>query len=321
MKEFVDDIDALSLEVFTIGYSEKGESQIIILYDKKNSNVRLTFVIDCYSTKNIHKTKEILENYGVSHIDFFIWTHTDEDHSIGIEILIDTFCDKNTTFFLPEGIHGNEKDLVHYNAEVKSCFDKINNFNTGQNYNVHTISLVSEHSTTIFKRQYSDKQTSKNFNFEVLAIAPMSSIIRRRVQAGKIATKNDFSIATLFKINNLNLLFSGDIENQTINLIPDYVFENLAYIKTPHHTSKTSTLLLKKIDLVYSGHNIPIAVSTTYKSNNLPDKDLVKDYKKYVSTFVSTGDGVQGYGYLKTVYEITKNVFLEELFGDAVIHA
>ncbi|MCX8534338.1 MBL fold metallo-hydrolase [Chryseobacterium luquanense] len=317
MKEIVEDIDELTLEVFTVGYSEKGESQIIILLDKKNDNVRLTFVIDCYSTQTLHKTKDILDVYQIKHIDHFIWTHTDEDHSVGIEILIDHYCDKKTNFYFPEAINGNVEDLVKYNAEVSVCFDKINAFNTGQNYNVHTITLVAGQHNTIFKKQYIDEKTSKNFSFEVLAIAPMSAIIRRRIDTGKIVKKNDFSIASLFKVGELNLLFGGDIENPTISLMPEYLFENLTYIKTPHHTSNTSTKLLHKIESVYNGHKIPTAVSTTYRANSLPDKNLVRDYKKYVNSFISTGDGTAGYGYVKTVYDITKREYSEELFGDA----
>ncbi|WP_185286183.1 MBL fold metallo-hydrolase [Chryseobacterium indologenes] len=319
MKKFVDDIDELTLEVFTIGYSEKGESQIIILFDNKNDNPLLTFVIDCYATARFHKTKEILDSYKIKHIDHFIWTHTDEDHSTGIEVLIDDYCNKKTNFYFPEAINGNIKDLVDYNAEVKACFDKINAFNISQNYNVNSISTVAGQHTQVLKSQFVDTKTSKNFSFEVLAIAPISAIIKRRINSGKIATKNDFSIATLFKVGELNLLFSGDIENQTINLIPNYLFENLTYIKTPHHTSKTSTKLLDKLDEVYI-NKVPFAISTTYRANKLPDKELIKDYKKYVTSFISTGDGTEGFGYVKIIYNITKmEYFKEELYGDAFI--
>ena len=319
-KVFVDDINKITLEVFTIGYTEKGESQVVLLYDNVNSNCILSFVIDCYSANEANLTIEILNQYNITHLDYFIWTHTDEDHSIGINNIIDTFCDKKTQFYLPEGVAGNENDFINYNQEVKECFDKINALNQGGNYNVHTLTSVVGGHTQVLKMFFVDSFTSKEFVLEILGIAPISALIRRRWDAGEVKNKNDLSIATIFKVGEIGLLFSGDIENQTINQIPDFYFEGLSYIKTPHHTSKSSTKLLDKIENVFNDEKISSAVSTTYKTHNLPDTDLIQQYKKYVTTFSSTGDGNTGYGYVKTVFEIINKEFTEELFGDAIIH-
>jgi beta-lactamase superfamily II metal-dependent hydrolase len=320
VKVFVDDIDKITLEVFTIGYTEKGESQVVLLYDNLNSRCILSFVIDCFSVNETNLTIDILNQYNIKHLDYFIWTHTDEDHSIGINKIIDTFCNKKTQFYLPEGVSGNEDDFIYYNQEVKECFAKINSFNKGTNYNVHSLTSIVNGNTQVLKMFFADSKTPKEFQFEIIAIAPISALIRRRWDSGEVKKKNDLSIATIFKVGEIGLLFSGDIENQTINQIPDFHFEGLSYIKTPHHTSKSSAKLLDKIEKVFNYEKILSAVSTTYKSNNLPDIDLIEQYKKYVNTFSSTGDGSFGYGYIKTVFEIMNKEFTEELFGDAVNH-
>ena len=121
MNYYIENINEITLHVFTIGYSEKGESQIIILYDNIRNQCLFSFVIDCYSTNSFHKTKDILDCYKILNIDYFIWTHTDEDHSVGIDKLIDDYCSIKTNFYLPEGIDGTESDVFGYSDDIKNC--------------------------------------------------------------------------------------------------------------------------------------------------------------------------------------------------------
>lgn len=320
MKHFVDDLQSLRLEVYTVGYTEKGESQIILLKDILKDNILFSCVIDCFTVSGINKTLDILKQSGITKLDFFIWTHTDEDHSIGIDQIINAFGLKETYYILPEGINGNEKDFVEYNAQIQSTFDIINSFNTGQNYRVNSATVIKGNHQQIHKRIYTDSKTNTELLFEINAIAPISAIIRRRWDEGELKKKNDVSIAALFKIGDINLLFSGDIENQTIRQIPDHYFSDITYLKTPHHTSNSSTELINKIITNYDGIKIPSTVSTSFKTHNLPVPSLVQEYLKYSDVFNFTGDGINGFGYIKTVFDIIKNELIsEELHGDACV--
>lgn|GEM_PF-6229720 len=324
MTYFVENINEITLDVFTIGYSEKGESQVILLYDNIKNQCLFCFVIDCYSTATFHKTKDILDQYNISNIDYFIWTHTDEDHSVGIDILVDNYCSAKTNFYLPEGVDGSGSDVFSYSDDIKNCLEKINSLNKNQNYSVHTLTLPTGGNLEIARKTIKEEKTTKQFNFQVFCVAPFSAIIRRRKLAKEAGVThinaNDFSIATVFKVGELSLLFSGDIENQTINLIPDYHFEGLSYVKTPHHTSNTSTKLLDKIGNSFDGIKIPTAVTTTYKVFNLPKSELIEEYRKFVTSFNSTGRGTEGYGCVKTVFNVIKKEYTEELIGDAIKH-
>lgn len=320
MKLFVDSISDTTIEVFTIGYTEKGESQVILLIDKTSKKPYLSFVIDCYTSKETNKTLDILIEYGVDVLDYFIWTHTDEDHSMGIDKIIKEVCTKDTKFYLPELVHGNEKDFIDYNKDVRGYFDLINSFNKGGNYSVSSISAGVGGHQTILTKSIIDKNTGISFTLEVLGIAPISPIIRRRWEKGEAKKKNDLSIATLFKVGEISLLFSGDIENQTINQISEFYFEALSYIKTPHHTSRSSTQIIDKVEKVNDDHKVTSSVSTTYKSNNLPDLDLIEDYKRISDRFSCTGCGEKGFGYVQTTFFIVNKKFDEELFGDAKYH-
>ncbi|WP_415325098.1 hypothetical protein [Chryseobacterium sp. MMS23-Vi53] len=180
MTYYVENINEITLEVFTIGYSEKGESQVILLVDNIKNQCLFCFVIDCYSTSIFHKTKDILDHYKVSNIDYFIWTHTDEDHSVGIDTLVDNYCSTKTNFYLPEGVDGTESDIFGYNDDIKNSLEKINSLNKNRNYNVHTLTLPTGGNLEIVRTIIKEEKTTKQFNFQVFCIAPFSAIIRRR---------------------------------------------------------------------------------------------------------------------------------------------
>jgi len=132
-------------------------------------------------------------------------------------------------------------------------------------------------------------------------------------------TKNDLSIATLFKIGELNLLFGGDVENQTLNQIPDFHFEDISFIKTPHHTSKSSIDVLNKLDRNDQGIKIPSVATTIFSNFDLPDLDVIKEYLLHAEVFNSTGEGSEDYGTIMVVFDILgKAIETEELRGNAI---
>lgn len=307
--KFFININDLLLEIFVIGYPDKGESQIIILKDDKH--IYFSCVIDCYRHNSINKTIDILNTNGIKHLDMFIWTHTDEDHSLDIENLINTFCNSKTSFVLPELTYGNLNDFIKYNLEIKNSFDLINSFNTGQNYNVATATAVPKSHSNIWRNEFIDIKTTSKLLFEIIAVAPCSALLRRRYESGDIKKKNDLSIATIFKIGDLNLFLSGDIEDQSINQMANYHFENIKYIKTPHHSSTTSTNLIDKL-IEHSEAKTLKSVSTIYKQHNLPHPDVVERYKKISDSFISTGFGPKDSGVDFTRFNVIKNEIINE---------
>ena len=309
--KFFTKLDDLLLDIFVVGYPDKGESQIIILKDDKHTF--FSCVIDCYRHKSINKTFEILNSNGIKRLDMFIWTHTDEDHSLDIENLVNNFCDSKTSFVLPELTYGNLNDFIDYSAEIKKSFDLINSFNTGQNYNVASATAVPKSHSNIWRNEFIDTETTSKLLFEIIAVAPCSALLRRRYDSGDLKKKNDLSIATIFKVGELNLFLSGDIEDQSINQMANYHFENIKYIKTPHHSSTTSTKLIDRLSENSDAKTLK-SVSTIYKKHNLPHPDVVERYKKISDSFISTGDGPEDSGVDFTRFNVIKNEIINEQY-------
>ncbi|WP_222166266.1 hypothetical protein [Edaphocola aurantiacus] len=308
-------LNDLFVDVYIIGYPTKGESQIFILRNQEG-HIYFSCVIDCYSHNNFNRTTEILSELGIGDLDIFIWTHTDDDHSIGICDLINNHCNENTYFYLPEFINGNVDDLVNYNVEVMNSMQLINSFNVGTSYSVNTITIPDGGSCNILNYSLIDNNSEDISQFQILAIAPNSALLRRRNNNGRIGKKNDFSIATLFRIGMYNLFFGGDIENQTINRINESYFRNLSFIKTPHHTSNSSSSLLTKIN-ANELQTIPFGATTVYAQHNLPNFDLISDYKNNIGNFYSTGIGDHNSGTVHIEIDISKGFIDTKLIGNA----
>lgn len=308
-KKFFIKLNNLLLDIFVIGYPDKGESQVVILRD--DNFIYFSCVIDCYRCNSINKTIDILNSMKIKYLNMFIWTHTDEDHSLDIENLTNNFCNANTSFLLPELTYGNLNDFINYSEEIKNSLDLINSLNTGQNYNVASVTAVPNGHSNIWRNEFIDTETTTKLLFEIIAVAPCSALLRRRYQAGDIKKKNDLSIATIFKIGDLNLFLGGDIEDQSIKQIADYHFENIKYIKIPHHASTTSTKLIDKLTK-NSDTKVLKSVSTTYKQHNLPHPDVVEKYKKISNSFISTGLGSEDSGVDFTSFNVISNKIINE---------
>lgn len=316
-KILINNIEKLEVEVNVIGYHSEGESQIVIIRDGSSGKIYFSCVIDCFESDHSNQTKNILEEEGIKELDLLIWTHTDEDHSIGIDTIINRFGSDETNYFLPEFVNGSENDMVDYNDRIKNSLELINSKNVGTKYKVDSVSVVSGYTQKLKEVIFQDSNSGEQIPFSIVACSPISSLLRRRFNKGNKVKKNDFSIATIFTIGNVRLFFTSDIEDQTIRQIPQDLFQGISYLKTPHHTSSSSTLLLSYIDQYHSKDKILSTTTTTFKKFNLPDHAIISKYIKYSESFISTGSGKNNFGVIKTVFNVYDSTLVdEEIFGD-----
>lgn len=125
MRKFnIEDYKNVRLRIFVIGYSDQGES-IVTLFMDNHEHVFYTMVVDCYAKGDVNKTKELLDKFHVEHIDLLCWSHPDKDHSVGVDTLIENFCDDRSYILVPYGIEGRDEDCVKYNEGDKQIIDSI----------------------------------------------------------------------------------------------------------------------------------------------------------------------------------------------------
>ena len=311
------DSDNLRLIVYVIGYPQMGESQVILLKDIISGNIYYSAVVDCYKLQDINKTIDILNENNIRSLNLLCWTHPDDDHSYGIDEIFKNFCNYKTKILLPEGIYGDPNDFVDYKPKYLDFFEDLKKNNSKAAYNVHSATVIEGEvqgvETIYFQRGINE------IKFRISTIAPISAIVRRRIQAG-LSTKNDISISLLFSLGELSLFLTGDIENQTINLIAREFLPEITFLKTPHHTSKSSDALLSVFERQYDfEYKIPFTCTTAFRKHKLPDDELIEGYRMFSNTFYTTHDdlSVEKFGYINFEFNPFDNTAKEKLSGSA----
>ncbi|MEN6554528.1 MAG: hypothetical protein ABFC34_16780 [Methanobacterium sp.] len=310
-------VESLTLDVYIVGYKHQGESIILIV--KSDEIVCYTCVIDCFEYNEINKTIQILDDQNISYIDTICWTHPDIDHSIGIDNILSEYTNEKTTVLVPEGLDG-DRESVNYHERVRNTFELINNDIKSNKRSSFRVMSASDCKCIV-----DDLYTigEKSYTFYMISVSPNSHLIRRRELYTSKLKKNDYSIALRVKFGELELFFGSDIEDVNIDLInrflSSYIPRSFNLLKIPHHTSPSSEKLLQLLD---KSKKSDISCSTVYRSNKLPDTDLIDSYKKYSKRFLCTGyvsDQYDNYDYgcIHINYNLLQRKSAIELLGNA----
>lgn len=309
----IGDYKDIRLRIFIIGYSDQGES-IVVLFMDKEENVFYTIVIDCYAKDELNKTMELLDKFNIhNHIDLLCWSHPDRDHTLGIDSLIDKYCDDKSFIFVPFGIEGNENDCVSYNNGDKEIVDKIFALNSRLHKAFKPVGCPEESSLQLPGFDFCSL-LEKSLPVRIYALSPLSEYIadakRRYTENGKYIHKNLFAISLCMIVGeNYYFHFCSDIENSTIAHMNQDFFEKATFVKIPHHSSKGSSKLLGLLPA-----NKFISCSTTFTPSNLPHQEILELYEKRSSNLHWTGipsDGQKlGYGIIEYTFD---------LFGEHVV--
>ncbi len=312
MRVFVEKISNIFVSIYTVGYSEQGESLVIILKECLQNEawkILHTTVIDCYESKSSNKTIEILDQNSISTIDLLCWSHPHTDHSEGMIDIFNKYCTKNTDIILPHGILGSCPLEIDISESEKLLLSTLQKSNTHKNYNINSVSVIKEFPQIVTRNFYSEQFTNLQLELNIKAVSPQASIVDRNLLKDSITNKNIFSIALVYEIGELRFLFSSDIENQSLRLVGKEILENIYFLKTPHHTSISSDILL---DIINPSSKIPIACTTVNAKNDLPNDELVEKYKQQTDFFFSTGlkkDNDNDYGIVELQFLVVEQLF------------
>ncbi len=281
--------DKLFIKVYHIGYSKQGESCIFLLYtsDKK---ILYSLAIDCYEEEQCNITDEILKKWKLENrLDMFIWTHAHDDHSIGINKIIEKYCTKDSIICME-----NVFQIKEQCSELcKENIEHIYNLNYKKRAkNKWKINPLTCFPALLDGRQFNGESDIKNLN--VQCISPFPEI--GGMQTGRI-NHNKSCIACIIKIemknNDINFLFAGDMEYYTIEkLIMEYEeYRDIIpcvynYIKIPHHGSANARNMIDFLAL--EGKKSGFASTSVFVNKKLPDPQILQKYKSVVEEIACT---------------------------------
>jgi competence protein ComEC len=258
---------------------------IVILYlflivlsfnEKKNNNLNLSFLYvgdGDAALVDIADTKLIIDggpsniliykignrfNYWDRNVDYVLVSHFHADHVEGLIDLIEFYDIKK----------------VIYNKPLKSNilykeFDKL-----VKQKNIDRISTYDTDLIKFNKNAINQKQTEKS----LILLYPKKNL-------KELSNENNNSIVAMLNYNNYKVLFSGDIEKETEQLLVNYDINLSADIlKVPHHGSFTSSCnqFIEKVNPKYA------IISAGIDNKKHPAYQVLKRYNKIKTKVLQT---------------------------------
>lgn len=328
----------LQLNVYLIGYKNQGES-IILEFEDSSWGKSLCGVIDCYKYNDRNITLEILKEKNISNLEFVFWTHPDDDHSKGLEEILNEYSPPRLSFL---GVSGGLSTTEVYksiseddNDYMVQIFSKINDSLDDLQADFHNI----HHNTRIFKMPFS--LNSQTIDFSIRPFAPLCAICTKEKiklfkdiineESYSTELKNKISLGLLIEFNNRKICLTGDIINS--GLVGDNylirlkeLFSDIDFFKIPHHGGRTSDIFLSLLSSTNAKSKaINIAGVTKYNKAN-PNMEIIDRYKKKsnevycTSNIINEDKNEADYGILKLKipFDTTKKIEVSTI-GNAVL--
>lgn len=302
------------VKVYVIGYSERGESILIVFLDKGDNNKLLySIVIDSFKYKGVHKTLDIMERYGLKDrkVDMLVWSHPDYDHTYGLNEILNYYCSEDTIVILPYDLNGAAWNKVNYNKEDKHLIDTVLGLTKRKFLSHETISVIKDESQPVKHLSFSD--AFGNLDVQIDALSPHGSKINYKLEKNATIHKNDLSISLQISIGNKDgrhkLLFLADTENDEIDMLNPEAFDQPLLTKLPHHSSSSSDHLPVRFKMrdTFASRKPVLACTTIFKRQGLPEPDMVKQYRECFCQLDWTGtskSSQKNYGYVEYTFDI-----------------
>lgn len=313
----VSDFNNLHLHIYTLGYPNEGEAEITILLDEKKPLI--TIVTDCYFDKanGCHAIDKVLNLYGISTIDAFVWSHPHKDHSLGIEELLDKFDPlAKAVVVVPDGVMGvKNNDLA-----VKTI--KYLNSKYLKEGNLYVMGVTSQERRTVMKWTLNQMSCPSDMSCRLEVVSPMSAKEVERCFSLRNVNCNYANIVYTLNLNSQNYLFTGDLCQDMVEYLDEECLVNVPYLKIPHHGSNEPINFynkLRRIKLTNKNANFVFAVTTVKKSSELPNDDVMERINSLASGVYSTHFGKKKVGVVKCSYGILNlNSSNVSLLGNAI---
>lgn len=298
----VSDTSKLQVKIYVIGYKEQGESIIMLFIDLVKDIVVYSIVIDsCLANDGTNKTIEYLEKKKVKKLNILCWTHPDTDHTLGIDTLVNDYCNKKSLILIPFGLFGKDDDPINYNEGDQERIKNLIQYNTTKTKCVIPIGPKSESQETVLDLQFDDLLNPKKCH--ILAMSPHKDYIYDNFISNTKVNKNHLSISLMVELEGYKFDFCGDITERTINHIWRIPFDRPLFLKTPHHTSRYSLNLLE----ILTTDADSLGCTTTFSREGLPHDDAIQSYLERYSVFHTTGttkDDTPIYGIIEYTFDL-----------------
>lgn len=309
---------SLVLEIHTIGYPLEGESIVIFLKD--GDNVIFTLVTDCYRTECRDEIAQVFAEKGNPTIDVFVWTHPDEDHSVGIDTMLNAYDSAHQArVFMPIEL---TRDVLKNDCS-KVVYDYLmRHYNNGCRYQLTPIGSFVGMPAPSIPFEIQERSTGRVITGAIRFLLPNSTLAVRR-EDSKVRNSgdmNDFSVVYVLELNGLRYFFGADMTKAGVKFLEGdnlMYLENIRYIKIPHHGSKEPKRLPA---ILRPFENRKVVATTTVFGTANPTNETLDRYAYLCSNISSTGRGDETYGRVRLDFSVTDMAVPDPLlYGNAAV--
>lgn len=319
-KIVVSSIDNLFLDIYIVGYPRQGESILCVL--REDASILFVSLVDTYKPDaRENYVADILNGIGKPPIDVLVWSHPDEDHSVGISEVMETFDPNHeASVFVPENIANIVENKAKQEFKKLLSWYAPSGKGTKLRTRFNTVSLSYGEVRTLYNITIFEQDTNLSVHLYLSFFLPNSSRINQKALKWDSIKTNEFSIVHSLTFNGQQYLFCGDLTKNNIILLPERFYSDVKFIKIPHHgSSEPSSLAMK---MMSNGVSEAISASTVYSvgGNDNPKDDTISLYRKISKSVFSTGKGTSfDFGCIKLSLDKKGDLVSSELKGNAVL--
>lgn len=270
-------LDKVHVRIFTMGGNGIGESFLILF--QQDESVLYSILIDSFSTivkgKDTILPQRFIEHYGIGKLDCIIWSHPHDDHSYGLDTIIEKYHGKKTIGFIPQYVYGNNRDLIPISptcVKVRKTFKSKFRKNS-----LIAIDCAAGESRLLIKGEIKDVSREESKNFTLHFLTPIGSPLNQRMAENipySQSQLNLLSISMILTVDGYRFYFGGDTPGSIIKQSDTQMINSSRWTTIPHHGSNTS----KELRMILK-RNIDCASCTTYLSQPLPRTEVLDLYK------------------------------------------
>jgi hypothetical protein len=127
------------------------------------------------------------------------------------------------------------------------------------------------------------------------------------------------SIFYYVKFNGYMYIFGGDLDRQSLQFLDLEQFQNVAFIKIPHHGS--DKVISFPRGLINNGYREAICTCTQFVNgvSNLPQDSTLRQYQPFSKNIYRTTNGKDLYGCIDVNFDISKLKTSVSLSGNTMI--
>lgn len=267
-----------SLLIYVVGGQNGNGEGILILFLHKEQVIH-TISIDCCKVKVKDKECNLLDGLLRHHcakkIDCFVWTHPHDDHSEGLDNLIETYYKKGCIGVIPKQIYGTDYDIVNIKPQSNKVLRKFNS--KFKRKNLKSIDCQCQEKRLVYSFDLEDSLSGQIKTVNLYCLTPIDFILddkRRKNVKISDSQLNEISLSLILDIDGYCFFFGGDVTDSALKDAEKSSLYSCRWIKIPHHGSTTTNKSIQ-----YFNRKIDSAVTTSFLKQNLPKDDVLKKYK------------------------------------------